>query len=149
MDFTITEPDFSSPWPSMLMVSIPAALILGFLLFRWLRKSPLDARDVLHAAPIAPVSDFDRRLDIATLAVSAAALLLPMITGMQVLYALLFLDPFAWMRVPGEHVASAGFRLDLLPREAVLVSLVACAGVVLWLQLRGSKRDVLGVSTRT
>jgi hypothetical protein len=86
---------------------------------------------------------------LATLALSAAALLLPVIAGMQVLYTLLFLDPFAWMRVAGEHGASADIRFDLLPREAVLVSLAVGAGLVLGRQLRSSKRDVLGVSTRT
>jgi hypothetical protein len=149
MDFTITEPDFSSPWPTMLALWIPSALIIGFLLFRWLRRNPHDARDVLHAVPAVPVSDSDRLLDLATLALSAAALLLPVIAGMQVLYTLLFLDPFAWMRVAGEHGASAGIRFDLLPREAVLVSLAVGAGLVLGRQLRSSKRDVLGVSTRT
>lgn len=68
---------------------------------------------------------------------------------MELLYDFLFLDPVALMRLPGEQGASADLRLDLLPREAVLVSLAVVVGLVLTRQLRSSQRDVLGVRSRS
>jgi hypothetical protein len=150
MNFTLSEPDFGSSCgnQSELWLLLLLALFFASPLLLWLRRSARDSRDVLHAAPL-QASHLEHLLDVAAWALPAAALLLPLLAGMKLLYAFLFLDPVALMRIPAASGAVGATGLDLLPREGVLASLAIGACLILRRQLRRSEPDVLALSART
>jgi hypothetical protein len=150
MDFTLSEPDFGSACGnrSELWLLLLLAMLLASPLLLWLRGSAHDSRDVLHAEPALPVSRGRHLLDVAAWALPAAIILLPLLAGLKLLYAFLFLDPVALMGIPAAPESVGPTGLDLLPRDGVIAVLAHGACLVLRRQLRRSEPDVLSLHAR-
>lgn len=152
MSFPRYEMDFSVQsdcgGTNELMFPLLLALICALPVLFWLRKSGHDSRDTLTTAPALPGRHAQRLLDAAVWLLPAAALLLPLLVGLNLLQAFLFGDPVALMRVPTAPESFGATQLDLLPRDGALVLLELGAWLVLRQQLRRSEPDVLNIHAR-